>query len=181
MLRVSDLRALASFSVQALRVEIGPFALIQRPPDPVLAKVAMELTSARTVVMAHRSRLAEQIMTMLQGFDDLMVVTPSIKGGDATLTIGRVPECDLVVHEPSVSQRHAQLRWISAQRQCFIQDLGSTNGTFVNVSPIHGEEIQLQDGDTVCFGDAQFMYLLTDTLHAQLASTGGRSQAHFVR
>src|SRR5262249_47347280 len=89
VLRVSDLRALSSFSVQALRGEIGPFTLIQRPPDPVLAKVAVELASARTVVMAHRSRLAEQILTMLRGFDDLLVVAPKIATPRAILTIGR--------------------------------------------------------------------------------------------
>ena len=172
MLRVRELRALSSFSVHALRAEIGPFALIQRPPAPVLAQVAMRMSSARTVVMAHRSRLAEQILTMLQGFDDLLVVTPRLSSQDAVLVIGRSEDSDLVVHEPSVSFRHAQLTWHGKQRDCVIQDLGSTNGTFVNVSPINSVAVQLMDGDTVCFGDAQFMYVLTETLHAQLAVTG---------
>lgn len=167
--------------MQALRAEIGPFTLIQRPPDPVLAKVAMELASARTVVMAHRSRLAEQLLTMLKGFDDLLVVTPKISGGAAVLSIGRLPQCDLVVHEPSVSQRHAELRWEGSSRRCFVHDMGSTNGTYVNTTLIHGEEVELQDGDTVCFGDAQFMYLTAETLHAQLSASGGRSASDLMR
>jgi pSer/pThr/pTyr-binding forkhead associated (FHA) protein len=147
----------------------------------VLAKVAVEIASVRTVVMAHRTRLAEQILTMLQGFDDLLVVVPRGKGTRATLAIGRTRDSDLVVHEPSVSQRHARLRWEAARGECFLKDVGSTNGTYVNTRPIYTEEVQLMDGDTVCFGDAQFMFLLIETLHAQLAASGGRSAAELVR
>jgi pSer/pThr/pTyr-binding forkhead associated (FHA) protein len=97
------------------------------------------------------------------------------------MAIGRTRESDLVVHEPSVSQRHARLRWEQARGECFLKDVGSTNGTYVNASPIYAEEVQLMDGDTVCFGDAQFMFLLIETLHAQLSATGGRSATHLLR
>ncbi|MFN0063804.1 MAG: FHA domain-containing protein [Myxococcaceae bacterium] len=172
MLRVTDLRALSHFSAQALVDEIGPFALIQRPPDPVLARVAMEMSAVRTVAMAHRSRLAEQILTMLRGFDDLLVVTPKGRRDFSSLTIGRHSDSDLVVHEPSVSHRHATLRWSARDQRAFVCDLGSTNGTFLNTRPLMDEETELSDGDTLCFGDAQFMFLLSETLHAQLGGAG---------
>jgi pSer/pThr/pTyr-binding forkhead associated (FHA) protein len=64
------------------------------------------------------------------------------------LLVGRHPACDVVVADPSVSRRHAQLTfrdgvWI-------LQDLGSTNGTTVN-----GERVgrtTLQSGDVVELG-----------------------------
>lgn len=64
------------------------------------------------------------------------------------LLIGRHPACDVVVADPSVSRRHAQLTfrdgvWV-------LQDLASTNGTAVN-----GERVgraALRSGDLVELG-----------------------------
>jgi FHA domain-containing protein len=64
------------------------------------------------------------------------------------LLIGRHPACDVVVADPSVSRRHAQLTfrdgvWV-------LQDLASTNGTAVN-----GERVgraALHSGDVVELG-----------------------------
>ncbi|MCL9796497.1 ATP-binding cassette domain-containing protein [Frankia sp. AgKG'84/4] len=50
--------------------------------------------------------------------------------GAATVVIGRGAECDVVLAEPLVSRRHAELRQVGSQWQ--IVDLGSWNGTFVN-------------------------------------------------
>lgn len=63
--------------------------------------------------------------------------------------IGRDESCDVVITVPGVSRRHAQL---SFQEQWFsIQDLGSTNGTFVNSVRITSAQI-LQPGDMVSLG-----------------------------
>lgn len=44
--------------------------------------------------------------------------------------IGRDPGCDIVIADPNVSKKHAK---ISVQGpSVFLEDLGSTNGTFVN-------------------------------------------------
>jgi pSer/pThr/pTyr-binding forkhead associated (FHA) protein len=63
-------------------------------------------------------------------------------------TIGR-EGCDITVSDPDVSRRHAELA--VAEGQLSIEDLGSTNGTFVN-----GERIdqprRLNDGDEVRIG-----------------------------
>jgi hypothetical protein len=71
---------------------------------------------------------------------------------DERLLIGRHPACDIVVADPSVSRRHAQLTfrdgvWI-------LQDLASTNGTAVN-----GERVgraALHSGDLLELGAQPF-------------------------
>ena len=48
------------------------------------------------------------------------------------INIGRRIENDLVIDDPRVSRRHAQLRAIQEQGHFVLIDLNSTGGTFVN-------------------------------------------------
>lgn len=64
------------------------------------------------------------------------------------LVIGRDPQSHVVLSEPSVSRRHAQL--VMRDDEVVLEDLGSAVGTFVNDQRVN---IQiLQDGDRVRFG-----------------------------
>lgn len=70
-------------------------------------------------------------------------------------TIGRNPDNDIIIDEPSVSASHA---WIIGQsRQFAIMNTLSTNGTFVNDKRIH--EAVLKHNDHVRFGQAEFVFL----------------------
>jgi pSer/pThr/pTyr-binding forkhead associated (FHA) protein len=64
-------------------------------------------------------------------------------------TVGR-EGCDIVLADPEVSRRHALLR-DTPERGPTIEDLGSTNGTFVNDRRI-GSVMGLQPGDVVRLG-----------------------------
>jgi hypothetical protein len=60
--------------------------------------------------------------------------------------IGRDEDCDLVIPDRQVSRRHARVRL--EEGRCFLEDLGSKNGTFVNGQELTGPYL-LQDGDKV--------------------------------
>lgn len=49
---------------------------------------------------------------------------------EAEVFIGRHAQCDLVLHDPEVSRRH--LKIASEENGWWLDDLGSTNGSFVN-------------------------------------------------
>jgi hypothetical protein len=66
-----------------------------------------------------------------------------------TQTIGRSPECDLVLSDPTVSRRHALLRPRSQGWE--LVDLGSTNGTRLNGWRL-GVAQFVRPGDVVTFG-----------------------------
>jgi two-component system, cell cycle response regulator len=69
--------------------------------------------------------------------------------------VGRRAETDIPIDLDSVSRRHA--RFARDSKGWFVEDLGSTNGTFVN-----DERVQrhiLVDGDIVRFGEAVVKFL----------------------
>ena len=69
-------------------------------------------------------------------------------------TIGRHPNCSLTISQPSVSRRHARL-WFD-QGVWFVEDLQSSNGTFVNNRRIN--RAQLTEGDELRCGDFLLTY-----------------------
>ena len=68
---------------------------------------------------------------------------------DRTVVVGRDDQADLPLGHQTVSRQHAMLRW--ASRQCYIVDLDSANGTFVNGRRI-AKPTALADGDLVVLG-----------------------------
>jgi pSer/pThr/pTyr-binding forkhead associated (FHA) protein len=68
-----------------------------------------------------------------------------------SVTIGSKPDCDLVVNVPSVSGRHCRLT--RDDNGFVLEDLNSTNGTFVNGERVRGEvRVRLTDSDTIHLG-----------------------------
>jgi hypothetical protein len=74
--------------------------------------------------------------------------------GAEPVTIGRLPECGVVVGDPNVSRRHAEVR--RQGTDVVVVDLQSTNGTRVNGVPIR--ERVLADGDEITVGTTAIRY-----------------------
>jgi len=70
--------------------------------------------------------------------------------------VGRDSEAGLVVSRSSVSRQHARL-FVDDDGNWWVEDLNSTNGTFVNEQRIRAQ--QLNDTDQVRFGDAIYKFL----------------------
>jgi hypothetical protein len=67
---------------------------------------------------------------------------------DREIVIGRSSDLDMVLVEDMVSRKHAKISTIGGQ--IVIQDLGSTNGTFVNGEKI--KKVRLKEGDRILIG-----------------------------
>ena len=74
--------------------------------------------------------------------------------GEEPLVIGRLPECDVVLADPNVSRRHAELRRDGST--VILVDLGSTNGTRVNGANV--KRRQLSDGDEISIGSSSLRF-----------------------
>jgi pSer/pThr/pTyr-binding forkhead associated (FHA) protein len=73
---------------------------------------------------------------------------------EETYTIGRSPENTIRLDDTSVSGRHAEL--VLVAENCYLKDLGSTNGTMVNGQTV--TEAQLRPGDRIRFGKAAAVF-----------------------
>lgn len=67
---------------------------------------------------------------------------------DKQIIVGRSSDLDMVLVEDMVSRKHARIQM--QQDQIWIEDLGSTNGTFVNGEKI--KRARLKEGDRVLIG-----------------------------
>jgi pSer/pThr/pTyr-binding forkhead associated (FHA) protein len=70
-------------------------------------------------------------------------------------TLGRRPYNDIVIDNLAVSGEHAVLQMSGAD--VFLEDLNSTNGTYVNGKAIKKQ--QLQNGDTVEIGKYKIKFI----------------------
>lgn len=68
--------------------------------------------------------------------------------GEEPVCIGRLPDCDVILSDPNVSRRHAEVR--RRGNDFVVIDLGSTNGTRVNGGGVR--ERRLVDGDELTLG-----------------------------
>ena len=65
------------------------------------------------------------------------------------VTIGRAPECVVSVDDEFASNLHSKI--YQAEGRYYVEDLGSTNGTYVNGRRIH-YPTELRNGDRVKIG-----------------------------
>lgn len=76
--------------------------------------------------------------------------TFSLKPGENL--IGRSPECEIIVNDPSISRRHAALTLQSGR--VLLKDLGSKNHTFVDEQVV-GAEMEILPGTSLSFGKVE--------------------------
>lgn len=81
-------------------------------------------------------------------------VIKEIKLDKPRLTIGRKPDNDIVLDDQSASGHHARI--IQIQSVFFIEDAGSSNGTFANGKKT--DRKQLVNGDQITIGQHALLY-----------------------
>jgi len=76
------------------------------------------------------------------------------------LVIGREEGTDVPLQDPEASRRHALISWQGGQY--IIEDLGSTNGTFVNGIQLTAPQA-LNPGDSIGIGQTALVFHLAET------------------
>lgn len=80
-------------------------------------------------------------------------------------TMGRNFSCDLVINDRTVSSEHARI--VHTDSDCFLEDLRSTNGTYVNGYTV--KQHLLIDGDIIQVGKHRLYYRAKENLNHQIS------------
>lgn len=106
--------------------------------------------------MNQRSNIHESAMLILQRGGEAGLMCPL---EHRTITIGRSPDCDIVLDDRQVSRLHARVVWRTDRYE--LEDMDSKNGTHLNgrdvfsPQPLHdGDEIQIALRYKLAFVDA---------------------------
>ncbi|MDC0707794.1 GGDEF domain-containing protein [Stigmatella sp. ncwal1] len=102
--------------------------------------------------------------------------------GRSEILIGRSSKSDISLDQESVSRNHARIT--NTVKGVFIQDLGSTNGTFVNDDAVKSAQ-ELRNGDLVKIGRTIFKFIAGGNIEAayhdeiyRLTTMDGLTQVH---
>ena len=78
-----------------------------------------------------------------------------------SMTIGRSPQTDICIDEPSVSRRHS--KFSIKGENVSVEDLGSSNGTYVNDKRLEGS-LDLNDQDMLRLGTILFKFFANENI-----------------
>ncbi len=112
--------------------------------ERIRGEVRVSLTAADTIHLGSYALPISQALSLL-----VPEPASTIPLRGAEMVIGRVPGCDQVIDLPMISSRHARL--FREGGRILIEDLRSSNGTFVNGTRIEGPVV-LNAGDQVGLG-----------------------------
>lgn len=108
------------------------------PPDDIITKQTTEvdLSSEARQILSAEQEGKRACLVFLTGMDAGRVV-PLDEG---VVVLGRSTRCNAMVQEDGISRRHAKV-WLDLSGQAIVQDLGSTNGTYVKGKKIRNAKI----------------------------------------
>jgi len=110
-----------------------------------------------TRLRAGRFAVTAEVVEGADGVSLAELILPDgerVSVGADPVVIGRLPECPIVLADPNVSRRHAEIRRVGDT--VVVTDLGSTNGTRVNGMPVREQD--LASGDEINVGSTTIVF-----------------------
>jgi hypothetical protein len=150
-LRTDDRLRLGEFGIQT--------RLVQDPDEPkAAAPRRSQGEMGHTSVYSAAERLAEPLeqrraapgtaLLLLEGRRMVLDSDPTV--------LGRSRDCDVVIDDPNVSRRHAELHR-TPDGGWAVHDLGSTNGVLINGKRVKRTQ-QLAQGDRIELGTSELVF-----------------------
>lgn len=133
----------------AVTVAVGPNIAVAVPAVPVPAQTMLSPDPVADLV-------AKESPPPLPGVHE----TVTLLGQETVL--GRDPTCDQVLNYPMISRQHARL--LRSAKGIVLEDLHSTNGTFINGKRVRGT-VLVRPGDVISLGSFSFTLAEGGKLH----------------
>jgi len=143
LLHILNVCVLALLFLFFLRVMRAMWVQVNAPPIPPPAPIPIAAAE-----QAPRAAVAATGTLRLR-----VIEPPDLKGKTydpgEEVTVGRAPGCGVSLQDTTVSQLHARV--FRRDGRLYVEDLGSTNGTFVNRVPVSAP-VPLNRGDRLQVG-----------------------------
>jgi hypothetical protein len=131
----------------------------ERPQAPIPPDVVPQALPSQTRI--YRPPPTEAVSAEMAGEQDLARAAAAVvvsgtrrELGDGAVVVGRSSTCDIVVDDPNVSRRHAEIR--REDGAYWIVDLGSTNGLTLNGKRV--ERARLAPEDHILIGTTEVRF-----------------------
>jgi two-component system, cell cycle response regulator len=115
--------------------------------------------------IAARPSSKRPVLVVLQG----QSIGQTIQLDKEQTIIGRGSQVDLVLRDEIASRQHAEITRLKAEgdiTEYYVNDLGSTNGTFLNGTKVTSQQL-LEDGDKIKVGLHLMKFALLDEFEAE--------------
>lgn len=173
------IKVIDEYEIQDVGSKTGIFVNGQRVVAPRLLQHGSLIEFGDTVTLEYGTLEADDVLaadqlplaTDAHSHFSLIMTDGPIVGSiypltGSIITIGRDLTSDIVVEDTEVSRFHTRLHF--TEHGYMVEDLGSTNGTFVNDEPLHTMSF-LQPNDVLRLGTlVQFEYVFREQAFASL-------------
>jgi hypothetical protein len=130
--------------------------------DPALSRQQVRVEAEHTVQADEPTQIqprplsAAAIQSAIQAIDAFLIVEGRrhVPLDQPLINVGRRADNDIVLSAPTVSRRHAQIRW--RYSRFVLYDLSNRGHTLVNNQPV--VEHALQPGDVIALSDVYLVY-----------------------
>ncbi len=80
---------------------------------------------------------------------------------DTWMQVGRTSDSEIMINDYTISKKHARIRHARGQGGYLLEELGSTNGSWVNGERlVENAPMRIQSSDTIRFGRYMFTFYL---------------------
>lgn len=121
----------------------------------VIRLVYLDITDAkRREKTAGEGYAYLKLINLRRDLDFKMYESYSIK---ESAYIGRSSKCQVYIADPFLSKTHARI--FLRDGNFYIEDLKSTNGSYLNGRKLPDHPIRIKDSDKLSFGDISFIFV----------------------
>lgn len=131
-----------------------------------LATIYNEMRTRMTILQTRKTPAITLAITNTLEDQTASFTTPEV-------IIGRSMACNFIVNNETVSSQHARLTY--HHEQWWVEDMGSTNGTFINEERVTMPAVVMNEDDLRC-GQVNIQLLIEESQHKKLRS--GKENNH---
>ena len=124
----------------------------------IYAIIRMIFLDIRTMYRKKSGGLADAYLKLINLRHDLDFPVEESYEIENNEVIGRGKKCDISIADKYLSVKNSRI--FKSSGKFYLEDLDSTNGTFLNGEELHDKAVELLDGDKISLGRLNFLFVL---------------------